>query len=616
MKKWLSLLICISLVTSLFAPSFGKVVFVKGIQVVKKEVILTAGTYYDLQVKYTPANTNQTAVSVKISNPKVIEVDATLRISAKAAGTSKVTVTSKINKKYSDTFTVKVVADVVPGYVKNAKKPITFDWYVDVTWFSRRWGTDLTSQAITKKTGVSLNIINAPSASNDKMLTMIAANALPDMVTFGGWQGYKYNMIQNKQIYSLTELADKYDKYFYKAANKFLLNYWTESDGKAYFYPNAAQDPTAPFEGQKIDSQSAFMVRKDMYEAIGKPDMTKPDKFLAALEAVKKKFPTENGKPIIPFGLGFDFTSDTGNYAFVILGELLGITKADKNNKFNVLVQQPDYVKWIKTFRQAHEKGYMPENQFIDDMAARNDKIQQGLYFSLIGSNTNTEKFARELYNVDPMKQYISIDGPRGTNAPRLRGGGSPAGWLATAVSKNCKDPERAIQFITYLLSDDGQKDLYLGPKNVTWNMKEGVPTLKPEVETMYSKANADFVKKYGSCNSYLMLMSYDTERRYLPDYVEPKKSLLSWTYKYVVNEPYLEGITPTTDSDAGKAFAKFNAELTKLQPHLLLSDSDAEVDKLIKDFNSYLEKIGFDDYQKFYAATVKTNKTKMGIQD
>ena len=55
-------------------------------------------------------------------------------------------------------------------------------------------------------------------------------------------------------------------------------------------------------------SNQTFLVRKDMYEAIGKPDMRTPEGFLKALKMAKEKYPSVNGQPLIPLGLN-EFTN-------------------------------------------------------------------------------------------------------------------------------------------------------------------------------------------------------------------------------------------------------------------------------------------------------------------
>lgn len=44
------------------------------------------------------------------------------------------------------------------------KSPITFDWYINFSWFPNKWGVDATSKYITEKTGVNINFI-VPAAT-------------------------------------------------------------------------------------------------------------------------------------------------------------------------------------------------------------------------------------------------------------------------------------------------------------------------------------------------------------------------------------------------------------------------------------------------------------------
>lgn len=58
--------------------------------------------------------------------------------------------------------------------------------------------------------------------------------------------------------------------------------------------------------GDNLTSTQTFLVRKDMYEALGKPDMLTPEGFLKTLEDAKKMFPDINAQPLIPLGI-YDF---------------------------------------------------------------------------------------------------------------------------------------------------------------------------------------------------------------------------------------------------------------------------------------------------------------------
>ncbi|WDU82917.1 hypothetical protein [Caloramator sp. Dgby_cultured_2] len=49
-------------------------------------------------------------------------------------------------------------------------------------------GVDLTSQYVTKKTGVNINFIVPAGNENEKLNAMIASGKLPDFITLGWWE--------------------------------------------------------------------------------------------------------------------------------------------------------------------------------------------------------------------------------------------------------------------------------------------------------------------------------------------------------------------------------------------------------------------------------------------
>ena len=61
--------------------------------------------------------------------------------------------------------------------------PITFDWYIDFSWFQTKWGTNPVSKYVTEKTGVSLNLITPSGDETEKLNSMIETGKLPDFIT-------------------------------------------------------------------------------------------------------------------------------------------------------------------------------------------------------------------------------------------------------------------------------------------------------------------------------------------------------------------------------------------------------------------------------------------------
>jgi putative aldouronate transport system substrate-binding protein len=86
-----------------------------------------------------------------------------------------------------------------PGW-KEDTTPITFDWYVNFSWFATKWGQDATSKYITKKTGVNVNYIVPAGNEAEKLNTMLASGKLPDFITLGWWEDAVKKMIEGQMV--------------------------------------------------------------------------------------------------------------------------------------------------------------------------------------------------------------------------------------------------------------------------------------------------------------------------------------------------------------------------------------------------------------------------------
>ena len=341
-----------------------------------------------------------------------------------ACGSKKSTGTETANETAASTEATfaTTAADTRPGWMKDTS-PITLDWYVNYSWFSAKWET-ANSKYITDKTGVSLNIMVPTGSEAERMNTMIAANQLPDVVTLH-WNDTAVKQLESSGlVYPLNELAKKYDPYFFEVASKSSMNWYTREDGNLYGYPNFSVGPDKIKPNSKLMSNQTFLVRKDIYEAIGKPEMRTPEGFLNALKLAKEKFPTENGKPLIPFAT-IEFT-ETGAWELVeILQNFLNIPM-EKDGKLYDRITDPEYIRWLKTLRKANEMGLIAKDIFIDKRIQFDEKLKETRYFALLIQHVDIQPTQQEIFAKDPNKVYIAIDGPANTkmDTPKLRGGG------------------------------------------------------------------------------------------------------------------------------------------------------------------------------------------------
>lgn len=501
-----------------------------------------------------------------------------------------------------------------PGW-KSDTSPITFDWYLNFAWFPNKWGVDPTSQYVTKKTGVDINFIVPAGNENEKLNTLIASGKLPDFITLGWYEDGVKKMIEGGLVEPLNKLAEEYDPYFFKVADPDKLGWYTQEDGNVYGYPNSSSSPK-DYEkyGDTYVSNQTFVVRKDIYEAIGSPDMRTPEGFLAALKKAKEMFPEIDGQPIIPLGL-HEFTA-TGNDSLEgYIQNFLAIPR-EKDGKLYDRESDPEYVRWLKTLRQANQDGLLAKDIFIDKRAQMEEKIAQGRYFAMLYQRTDFAAQLGTLYQQDPNKIYIAVDGPANTNldAPKLNGP-SISGWTVTLISKDVKDKARAIKFLSYLMSEEGQKDLFLGEKGVSYDTIDGKDQFKPEAFELMNKDRAAFDKQYGSSFTFWMMQDTNITYQWAPQSVEPYKQLEDWTRGKTNSVSEFDLLDPLANSEEGIILSKIKDLRGKTLPKLLMAPSEAEFDKIYADYMKKKEDLGNAKVMAFQQTKYEENKKKLGMQ-
>jgi putative aldouronate transport system substrate-binding protein len=505
-----------------------------------------------------------------------------------------------------------------PGWKANAAKPIKFDWYINFSWFARHWGDSQVSKYITQKTGVDINFVVPAGNEAEKLNAMIAGDALPDIITLGWYEGQVPLLIDSGLVEPLDELAKKYDPYFLKVANPDKLGWYKQKNGHVYGYPNASYTPSdyKKYAG-KLTSNETFLVRKDIYEALGKPDMSTPDGFLAALRAAKAKYPTVNGQPLLPFGTN-EFSDIGNNMLQAYLQHFLAISP-EKDGKFYdpaLGLDNPDYVRWLKTLRKAHEDGLIATDVFVDKRSQIEEKAAQGRYFAMLYQNWDMQAAQNALYARDPNSIYIAVNGPKNAKGdkPTLAGGGI-AGWTITLISKNCKDKARAMQFLTYLISEEGQMDTNFGILNKTYTMNNGVPALTPEVKKLDSTDKNKQETDVGVQYTYWMLMDTAWQQQWGAEYAPSLGQPQLWTRPYVKSFAVYDGLTLPVGSDEALIYEEIQRQWGKVLPLLIRAGSDAEFDKIWSDYNAFKKDKGVDKVIAAQTKLMQANKAKLGIK-
>lgn len=492
-----------------------------------------------------------------------------------------------------------------------ADQPIELDWYINYSWYNTGWGDNVVSKKITEETGVTINFMAPTGNESEKMSSMVSSDTLPDLVTLGWWEPQAQEMIEKDMVYAMNELADQYDPYFYKVIDEETAKWQTKEDGNLYCYPNSSYTLSDYENYDTIGSNQNFLVRKDLYEAIGRPDMTTPKGFKNAIKKVVRMFPEIEGKPIIPIGSD-EFNSNGCNSFDKYLQNFLAVP-FEKDGKYYDRYTDKEYISWLKVFRELGEGGYLADDIFIDKRAQMEEKLEQGRYFCMIYQSQDILDQQKTLYKKNPASVYMAVEGPKNSagDNPTLPGTGIN-GWTLTFISKNCKDPGRAITFLSYLLSEHGQKLVYLGVEGETYDLVEGEPVIRKKVRDLLDTDREEYDRIYGADDAYWMLQDNIMQMQWQQRKSEPEMQLKEWTYPYTIyTAPY--DIVFKAGTDWANAYNKIQDEWGKILPKLLLSTSEKEFDLVLETFVAKRKTYNYESVME--ASTAEMNRIKKKLE-
>ncbi|MFD2879504.1 hypothetical protein ACFTAO_31795 [Paenibacillus rhizoplanae] len=137
------------------------------------------------------------------------------------------------------------------------------------------------------------------------------------------------------------------------------LNWFQLKDGKTYGYPNYS-NTQADYDSGNIPAKTAFVIRKDVYEALGSPDFGTPEAFQKTMNEIKSKFPD-----MIPFGFNA-IGEGTGSLGDA-LQDFIGVPLETEDGKFYNRNLDEDYLTWLRTLNAVYRDGAISDDSFADD---------------------------------------------------------------------------------------------------------------------------------------------------------------------------------------------------------------------------------------------------------
>jgi putative aldouronate transport system substrate-binding protein len=493
--------------------------------------------------------------------------------------------------------------------------PVTLNWYVNLSFwkYNGDWGNDKFSQYIRDTFGVNLNFITPATDDGQKLSAMLASNDIPDLVTVEGWKNDQRKLIDPGYVWAMNDLIEKYDPSFNDIIFKDIFNWSKQADGKTYGFPNYAYS-AQELNGQKLEPNTGFTLRKDIYDQLGRPDISTPDKFIDVLKRVKNEIKTYDGKPLIPLQL-YDGIGASINW----LQQYYAVPFEDKDgnwidNRFN-----EKYYQAIKFLNTAYNAGLIRKENFSETRDQINEKVASGRVFSMFTASQDFDAQLRTLYKADSKAQFEAFvtqnyDGDK----PQL-GDSRGFGWLYTMVSNKTKYPDRIIKMLHFLYSQEGQNMVQFGWEGETYNKTADG---KFQYTDEYYKLNTsgEAPKKWGL--GFNLMADYLAVKNLIPEQTEPieaymqniKKPLTDYTYDPNPNQNRVEPGDPRWN-DMNALKSRLDDYWNKQVVKMILAKNDTALKAAYDEAKAQMEKIGLKQWYDFQNEGFHKTKEVLGVK-
>ena len=331
------------------------------------------------------------------------------------------------------------------------------EWYVnDSTFAWNSYGSDRVSQVLKEKTGANIKFTVPVTDDGQKLSTLISGNKLPDIISVQCWYSQCSQLASQGYLYALDDLIEKWAPSFKAKEQEDIWSYFTEGDGKCYGVPNFAYSTKYVNDTDKMEPNGCLMVREDWYnEALAQGyDMTSATSFINGCKFIQSKH-----TDCIPFQL--DAFTNEGNESIDWLSQYFCAPFEDKDGNYLDTRTTERYQEMLEFLNNCHKQGIIKSANYSDKASAIRTNISRGKCFvtavtpqdyqtaflNAYGSNINyVPLILRNKDNQAPILQDISGNG-----------------YLLTMITKNCKNPHKAIKLLEYLYSEEGQRLVAFG---------------------------------------------------------------------------------------------------------------------------------------------------------
>ena len=472
----------------------------------------------------------------------------------------------------------------------------------------------------------------------DKFNLMLSSDDLPDIIRSP--LSYTEQLMLGEKVIPMDPYLEEYAPDILanlKDVMAFSREFWSNGTGNLYFLPHALDIGEI---GPDRVYENGLSVRWDLWKAIGYPMPKNADDIIDIVKRMVEVQPvTEDGQKVYGFATNVDFGALFWQSCWMNFDNVAwwGGPWVDGTTKeyISQFTDERGRLSSIEFWFKANQEGLVDPDSLTQTYTDRSAKYATG---RAVASSWNWGVGNWNEINATTDKKIMILPlefGFLGTF------GYNRTGWTDRFydITKNCKNPEKTMQFINYVFSYDGARNMYSGVEGVHWDMIDGAPTLRDEVIDMWVSGGEErnlqgFFALPGNLNyvglgnrvihsdgypinlfiqpSLFKRLNDVTEAEYCEHFgvdfpadaynISMKKNGLASSYDF---DSRVSALWPTDPDDIARIYANLDDLYSKQGAKMLLAADRAEFDALKADLLKQAEEMGVAAYDEYMQKTL-----------
>jgi len=322
--------------------------------------------------------------------------------------------------------------------------------------------------AINEKFDIELNVEYVPEGSTEKVNVAMASGDFPDIVTGAYGTTATQSWIENGMVISLNPYMDKYPH-----LKAWLEEYsWSAIDGQYY---------GMPFITQYSVANALIGMRGDWLEKLGLTYPTNLDEMKTVLSAFTFNDPDGDG---LQNTYGISGVKPIANFDWVMYayGRQYGDYELNANGEVIPFFEHESFVPAMTYIKELWDAGVIDPEFVLNDNSKLEEKFFQGkigaMPHAMYRHVARLENSTKALYPDATMVYGLPPVGPDGVSF-----GLNPAGrsGFMTCITAACKDPEKAVAFLDFMVSPEGNDLVRLGIEGIHYSKNGEEITMNEE---------------------------------------------------------------------------------------------------------------------------------------